>query len=103
MASARHKMPSECTLAHICLDMSIKKAEQWGLSNFEELIVCSKCELQLLQNYRELKNRNNKNQNDRLTNKIRNGKYDTLQKNESTRNLYVDVYDYDMSGLQDVL
>lgn len=87
------RMPSEDKLAHICLDMAIKKSEKWGISDLSDLIIQTKYEYELLKIYRNLKNKNNVQQNNNLIKKINGMDYKVLQHSESMKQLYIDKYD----------
>jgi len=87
------RMPPSDTLAHICLDMIIKKSKEWNNIEPTELIMLTQHEYELIQAYRELKNRNNQQQNDRLTKKINTAEYTALQHSISTQLLYTNKYD----------
>lgn len=87
------KMPSTISLAHIFLDMAIKKADKWGVDDLNDLIISTPYELELLQTYRELKNKNTVQQNNNLIKKITTRDYQILQHSDSTKQLYLDKYD----------
>lgn len=93
ISSKELRMPTEDKLAHIFLDMAIKKSKKWDISDLNDLIIQTQYEYELLKKYRDLKNKNSIQQNNNLIKKINNSDYKVLQHSESTKQLYIDEYD----------
>lgn len=82
------KTPTENNLAHIFLNMMIKRSKKWKINDSEDLIVRTRTEYELLQKYRELKNSQTQQQTQNMIDTIKRVDYNEFEQSESARKLF---------------